>query len=274
VATPKTRSVVKAFAILNSLKAGNEWPTSAELSRRAQLPEASGYRLIQTLEELGAVVRDRRGRYRPGMLLVSLSEGLTSEDLLREASYPILRELSARLGMTVHVGVLEEGMVTYVAKVDEFGRDAVLTKVGSQLEAYCTGLGKVLLAELPPNEFEAFLAEGDLIPLTEWTITDPIVLRREIAAIRSRQYAIDDREIVPDLRCVAVPIRGADGITIAALSASDIYTRMDPARQEELRAILHDAAGTIARKLYPCGLSLVRDRHFVPRIRRRTAVRA
>jgi IclR family acetate operon transcriptional repressor len=253
---------VKAFNLLQSLRAGDDWLTSAELSRRANLPEASGYRLIQTLEELGAVVRDRRGRYRPGMLLVSLSEGLTSEDLLREAAYPILRELSARLGTTVHVGVLQEGMVTYVAKVDEAGRDAVLTKVGSQLEAYCTGLGKVLLSGLTHDEFEAFLADGDLIPLTEWTITDPNVLRREIAAIRAQEYAIDDREIVPDLRCVAVPIRGADGETVAALSASDAHTRMGEPRLAEVREILREAAGVLTRKLYPCGLGVVRSRRF------------
>jgi IclR family acetate operon transcriptional repressor len=218
------------------------------------------------------VVRDRDGRYRPGMLLLSLSEAVTAEDLLREVSYPFLREISARLGLTVHIGVLDQGMVTYLAKVDERGRDRLMTKVDSQLEAYCTGLGKVLLAGLPPADFEAFLAEGDLVPLTERTITDPIVLRQEIAAIRSRQYAIDDREIVPDLRCVAVPLRRPDGMTIAALSASDICTRLDTSRQEEVKESLHDAAASIVRKLYPCGLSLVQDRPFVPRFRGRPSL--
>jgi IclR family acetate operon transcriptional repressor len=262
VATPKTRSVVKAFNLLQSLRTGDDWLTSAELSRRANLPEASGYRLIQTLEELGAVVRDRRGRYRPGMLLVALSEGLTSEDLLREASYPILREISTRLGMTVHVGVLEEGMVTYVAKVDEAGRDAVLTKVGSQLEAYCTGLGKVLLAGLSDEDFEAFLAEGELVPLTEWTITDPAALRRAIMRIRVEQYAIDDREIVSDLRCVAVPICGAAGETVASMSASGPHTQMGEQRQVEVREILREGAAAITRKLYPCGLGAAGVRRF------------
>jgi DNA-binding IclR family transcriptional regulator len=244
--------VVKAFHLLQSLRTGNDWLTSAELSRRANLPEASGYRLIQTLEEVGAVVRDPRGRYRPGMLLVALSEGVTADDLLREASYPILRELSARLRTTVHIGVMEEGMVTYLAKVDEAGRDAVLTKVGAQLEAYCTGLGKVLLAGFLDEDLDAFLAEGELVPLTEHTITEPAVLRREIQRIRERGYAIDDREIVPDLRCVAVPIRDGDGETVAALSASDNWTRMGEERQGEVRDLLLAASAAITRKLYPC----------------------
>ena len=72
MATPRNQSVFKAFAMLKSFRDPGEWLTSSELSRRANLPEASGYRMIQTLEEIGAVVRGPRGRYRPGMLLVSL----------------------------------------------------------------------------------------------------------------------------------------------------------------------------------------------------------
>jgi DNA-binding IclR family transcriptional regulator len=251
LATPKTQSVVKAFTLLQSLRTGDEWLTSAELSRRANIPEASGYRLILTLEELGVVVRDRRGRYRPGMLLMSLSAGLTSGDLLREASDPILRDLAGRLDLTVHLGVLEEGMVTYVAKIDKPGRRNILTQVGSQLEAYCTALGKVLLAGLSDQAFEAFLAEDELVALTEWTITDPAALRREIGRVRRQQYAIDDREIVHNVRCVAVPVRNADGDTVAALSASDIHTRMTEQRQAEIRSVLWTGAEALSRKLYP-----------------------
>jgi len=71
---------MKAFAILKAFRGPDEWLTSCELSRRANLPEASGYRLIQTLEEIGAVVRGARGRYRPGLLLLSLSHNVTITD--------------------------------------------------------------------------------------------------------------------------------------------------------------------------------------------------
>ncbi len=90
MATPKNKSVQKAFSMLRAFQAPDEWLTSAELSRRARLPEASGYRLIQTPEEIGAVIRDHRGRYGPGMLLVSLSRYVAHERLLRDASMAIL----------------------------------------------------------------------------------------------------------------------------------------------------------------------------------------
>ena len=95
--TPRNQSVFKAFAMLKSFRRPDEWVTSSELSRRANLPEASGYRLIQTLEEIGAVVRGPRGKYRPGMLLVALSQNVVAGELLHEASQAIAEALSNQL---------------------------------------------------------------------------------------------------------------------------------------------------------------------------------
>src|SRR5512146_1267077 len=108
---------MKAFALLKAFRGGEEWVSSSELSRRANLPEASGYRLIQTLEDIGAVVRGPRGRYRTGPLLLSLSQNVTITELLREASHPLMTELAWALNVTLHLGVLEQGMVTYIGKV-------------------------------------------------------------------------------------------------------------------------------------------------------------
>ncbi len=251
MATPKNQSVVKAFKILRSFHQPNELLTSAEISRRVKLPEASGYRLIQTLEEIGAVVRGPKGRYRPGMLLVSLSHRVAVSELLPQASQAILHDLAARLQLIVHMGVLEDGMVTYVAKEGQCARLSVHTRVGAQLEAYCSGLGKVLLAGLPDNEVDSFLNEGDLVPLTPHTITDRVAFRHEINRIRRCGYAIDDREILENLRCVAVPVCDVAGHTVAAISVSDAAGRLDARRQEEMRTALLSAAAAISRKVYP-----------------------
>src|SRR3954471_1573467 len=117
MATPRNQSVLKAFAMLKAFRDPGELLTSSELSRRSNLPEASGYRLIQTLEEIGAVVRGPRGRYRPGMLLLSLSHNVTKGELLRDAGHELMSELARRLKLTTHLAVLEQGMVTYIAKV-------------------------------------------------------------------------------------------------------------------------------------------------------------
>jgi DNA-binding IclR family transcriptional regulator len=256
LATPRNYSVMKAFALLKAFQDPEEWLTSCELSRRANLPEASGYRLIQTLEEIGAVVRGPRGRYRPGLLLLSLSHNVTVAELLRDASQSLMAELSRRLGLTVHLGVLEHGMVTYVAKISSPGAFPVHTRVGAQLEPYCSGLGKVLLAALPDDEVESFILDGALIALTPYTITTAAALRAELKRVRAQGYAMDDREHKANMRCIAVPVLDREGRAVAALSASDDAERMTGERQIEVRDTLFQAAHDLRQKLYPTPASI------------------
>ena len=251
MATPKNYSVMKAFAILKAFHDPEEWVASSELSRRAGLPEASGYRLIQTLEEIGALVRGPRGRYRPGLLILSLSHNVTINELLRDASQSLMSELAKRLQLTVHLGVLEQGMVTYVAKVSVPGAIAVHTRVGAQLEAYCSGLGKVLLAALPEQEVDSFVLDGELIALTPHTITTKAGLRAELKKVRAQGYAMDDREHKANMRCIAVPVQDREGRAVAAISGTDDAERMSPLRQIEVRDALYDVAATLRQKLYP-----------------------
>jgi DNA-binding IclR family transcriptional regulator len=251
VGTPKNRSVIKAFTLLKSFRDAEEWVSSSELSRRAGLPEASGYRLIQTLEEIGAVARGPKGRYRTGPLLLSLSHNVTLAELLREASQPLMTELAFRLNLTTHLGMLEHGMVTYIGKVSPPGAFPVHTRVGAQLEAYCSGLGKVLLAALPDEDVESFILDGELIALTPHTITTTTGLRAELKKVRTAGYAVDDREHQANMRCIAVPVRDREDRVVAALSATDAADHMTQARIDEVRTLLLEAASRLRGKLYP-----------------------
>lgn len=259
MATPKNQSVLKAFNMLRSFRSPDEWLTSCELSRRANIPEASGYRLIQTLEQIGAVVRGPRGRYRPGMLLVSLSHNVAIGDVLREASSDIITALADRFDITVHLGLLESGMVTYIAKVCTPTSLSLHTRLGSQLEAYCSGLGKVLLAALPDEQLEGFIMDGALVALTPYTITDRAQLGAELRKVRLQGYAVDDREIRADMKCLAVPIHDAEGRTTAAMSVTDYADRMTPERQEQVLRALMDAVHTLESKIYPPAPTIKRD---------------
>jgi DNA-binding IclR family transcriptional regulator len=254
LATPRNQSVFKAFAMLKSFRDPGEWLTSSELSRRSNLPEASGYRLIQTLEEIGAVVRGPRGRYRPGMLLVTLSQNVVIKEVLQEAGQKIAAEAAERLDVTVHVGILEGGMVTYVIKATTPTAFPTQTLQGAQLEAYCSGLGKVLLAALPPEQLDSILLDGALVPLTPQTITDEAVLRAHLETVGQQGYATDDCEFRPDMCCIAVPIRDERGRTVAAVSATESASAMTQERRMQLRDELLLAAEAIGRKVWPSSL--------------------
>ena len=250
MATPKNRSVIKAFSLLRSFDRPDEWLTSSELSRRARLPEASGYRLVQTLEGIGAVVRDSRGRYRPGMLLLTLSQDIVARELWGRAPQMLLNTLARELGVAVSVGVLEDGMVTYVARAGA-PQQGLAIDVGMQFEAYCTALGKVLLASLGDAALEEFLADGELIALTERTIVDVERLRADLVRIRCDDHAVDDRETIDTTACVAAPIRNGAGKVVAALSVSDQADAMTEARVVQLRGAVADAAVAIGSRLFP-----------------------
>jgi IclR family acetate operon transcriptional repressor len=185
------------------------------------------------------------------MLLVSLSHTVAIAQLLREVSHRIMQDIAAKLNLTVHLGALEDGMVTYVDKVSTPNAFPPYTRVGSKLEAYCSGLGKVLLAALPPEQLENFILDGDLVPLTPFTITDRALLQAELEKVRAQGYAVDDREYQANMRCIAVPIHDGEGRVVAALSVTGETHKLPVEEQGLIRAELMSAAAAIAQRLTP-----------------------
>jgi IclR family acetate operon transcriptional repressor len=250
VATPINYSVIKAFEILKAFRDAEGWLSSCELSRRANLPQASGYRLIQTMEEIGVIAKGKRGQYRPGMLLLSISRGVPLLECLTDASEPILTSLAESLDATIHLAILENRRVTYIGKYSSATSFPSCTRVGAQSKAYSSGLGKVLLAGLNRTEAETFIMDGPLVALTPFTITSPPRLREELEVVRIRGFAIDDCESQIKTRCVAVSVQDSHGRTIAAISASDEVSRMTPSREVEIRQALFEAAAKLQNALY------------------------
>lgn len=247
----KNNLVRKTFSILRAFRNSDEWLTSHELSRRTQMPTASCHRLVQTLEEVGAIIRGPHGRYRLGMLLVSLSKKVAFKELLCEIGTPILNDLAVRLDRTIHLGVLENGMVYYVTKVSTPTALQSHAKAGYQLEAYCSGLGKVLLAALQEEQLDSFILDGDLVPLTPNTIVDRAVLRVELQNVRQLGFAIDNGEARPGACCVAVPLHDPDGNVVAAISAFGDDSSVTALTIPSIRDALFETAAIFSSRLYP-----------------------
>jgi DNA-binding IclR family transcriptional regulator len=213
---------------------------------RAGIPPSTAQRIAATLLRHGMLSRVGHGRYTVGLRLAELAGGVDRRAVLAATGRPLLRRLAARIGATVHLGVLDADMMTYLVK-EHGGGAAVLTSEMSQLEAYCSGIGKVLLAAMPEAARETYLRAGAFVALTPNTITDPVLLRAELARVASRGHALDNGEVEDGLYCLAVPVRGPGGDVIAALSAST-HQRGDntPAR---LR-LLHACAEAISKRMF------------------------
>jgi DNA-binding IclR family transcriptional regulator len=185
------------------------------------------------------------------MLVVTLSNRVSIEELLRQAAQPVLSEVAIKLGCTAHLGVLKNFMVTYLCKINGSSDFVVHTRVDAQHEAYCSGLGKVLLASLPPATLDEFLLDGEFVPLTAKTLIDRTQLRAAVRQAEKQSFALDDEESAYGMRCVAVPLRDADGATVAAISASGRADRLTLERVESIRGVLVEAAAEIEGRFNP-----------------------
>lgn len=240
-------AVDKALSLLSAF--GAEADTGigvSELARRSKLSKSTAFRLLGMLERNGAV--ERAGtNYRLGPLLHSLGSQVysTAHDGIRNALTPYLAELYEATHQTVHLAVLHGTDVIYLNKL--FGHRPLRSPshIGGRVPAYCTGVGKVLLAFNFENT-ELTLAQP-LSPWTPKTIIDPEKFRTALAKIRQDGIGYDDEESVIGLNCVAAPILGPNGRPIAALSISGQTGNFIPSSQaHNLRKVCFAASRALA----------------------------
>lgn len=224
----------------------------AQVAGELLLPLSTVHRLAQDLTRHGYLIRLGRGRYRLGPALLSLAAGCRLEDMLVDVARPVVTDLARDCRACVHLGSFDGEMVTYLVK-RTFGREKVFSAEGMQLEAYCSGIGKVLLAHLPPADLSRYLSTDGFVPLTPRTITEPARLAAELEQVRRQGWALDDEEILTGLRCVAVPVPDAGGGVCAALSVSAGVQRMPMERVQSLLPILQQAADRIRARLFAGG---------------------
>jgi DNA-binding IclR family transcriptional regulator len=217
--TPKLDSVRRTLAVLDAVVADGGQSDTSTLARRLNMPVATVHRHVATLVAEGYLKPGVYGQHLAGAKLLFLADRLDEKRLVANAAAVPLHLLARQLGAIAQLGTLENEMVTYRIKTGQ-SADDLFTRIDMQLEAYCSGIGKVLLAHLPDLERKAYLATGPFVALTANTIVDPAELERALEQVRTKGFAVDDGEIAPGLTCIAVPIRKPDGSVPAAISVS------------------------------------------------------
>jgi IclR family transcriptional regulator, acetate operon repressor len=220
--TPLLSATGRAFAMLETVIADGGARSVSALARTAGVPVATAHRQVATLVAEGFLTALGQGRHGAGPRLRALLARVDDKQVIANLAAPLLHRLAARMGVVAQLGTYENDMVTYRIKTGE-GAGALFTRVDMQLEAYCSGIGKVLLAHLPGPERAAYLANGPFVALTPHTITDPATLAQELDRVAAQGFAEDRGEVVPDLHCLAVPIRRRDGSVPAAISVSCLH---------------------------------------------------
>lgn len=239
----KRTAVDKALSLLTVFRAdGSRGVGVSELARRAKLTKSTAFRLLAMLERNGVVERSGSD-YRLGRRLHELGAQVYApgQGAIREVLTPYLADLYELTHEMVHLAVLHGTDVIYLNKL--YGHRPVRSpsRVGGSAPAYCTAVGKTLLA-FDYAATQESVARG-LRALTERTIVDPQLLATQLEQVRGTGIAFDDEECVPGLNCVAAPVLGPGGRPVAALSVAGATGRFDPrAHATALRQVAYEAS--------------------------------
>ncbi|WP_112323527.1 IclR family transcriptional regulator [Oceanibium sediminis] len=245
-------TVGKAMDLLEAVAAFGRPARFTEILAQAQLPKATAYRLLQTLSNQGMLQHDpEKNTYFIGLRLIRLAHQAWAHTSIAPVARPFLDRLSAKLGQTVHLAQLDSGQVLYVDKRNATKPIAMFSDAGKVGPAYCTGVGKAMLAFLPEAELEQALRAQAFQRYTPATLTTPEALRAELAGIRESGVSYDREEHEPQIICVAVPILSTATEPLGALSVTSSTLRHSLADLSRLAPDLQETASDIAANLQP-----------------------
>jgi IclR family transcriptional regulator, pca regulon regulatory protein len=235
-------SLARGLAVVRAFSDSRKPQTIAQISTRTGIPRAAVRRCLYTLQQLGYVDAELNNfSLRPKVLTLGYS--YLSSTPLTVSAQPCLNAISRELNESSSLAVLDEGEILYVARAATSRVMSVALNTGSRLPAYCTSLGRVMLAHLPPGELDAYFAKTKLRAMTERTVVDEGRLRDILRGVRQAGYAVNDEELEVGLRSIAVPVRGATGQVLAALNVGAQAARVpvEKLEQEFLPVLLRGA---------------------------------
>ncbi|MGE4406947.1 IclR family transcriptional regulator domain-containing protein [Pseudomonas sp.] len=244
-------SLARGLAVIHAFQERKRHLTIAQISHRTEIPRAAVRRCLHTLIKLGYATTDGR-TYSLLPKVLTLGHAYLSSTPLAVTAQPILDRLSDQLHEACSMATLEGDEVLYVARSATPQRlISVDLSVGSRLPAYCTSMGRILLAALDDAALEDYLEHANLQIKTSRTLHTPEAIRESIAEIRQQGWVIVDQELEVGLRSLAVPLKDSAGQVLAALNVGTHAGRVT--RQELISRflpVLLDASKELSTRLF------------------------
>lgn len=226
------KSLAKAMRVLECFTIQEPELGVSEISRKLNMLKTTVYNILSTFERMGYVRQNpRTEKYYLGTRMLRMAYVINNHMGLRDLFFPYLERISENCGEVCYFGIPQDGEVLYIESVYPPGQARLRNLLGERAPMHCTGIGKAMLAYMD-------LPDRALSCHTPQTICDVTLLRKELEQIRQRGYAIDNMEHEVGIKCVAVPIFGADGQVKAAVSVSGPSMRFDSRAIESHAKIL------------------------------------
>jgi len=243
------QSFARGLEVIRTFNAQAPQQTLSEVAQRSGLTRAGARRILLTLQALGYVHTDGK-LYRLTPRILDLGFAYLSSMPIWNLAEPVMEALVAQVKESCSAAVLDATDIVYVLRVPTHKIMSITLGVGSRLPAYCTSMGRVLLADLPDDELVARLQASDLQARTRHTITDIDTLAARVAQARRQGWCIVNQELEEGLISIAAPITNSTGRVVAALNISGQANRTSArAMQDNLLPALLEGARTISRLL-------------------------
>lgn len=243
------KSLDRAMQVLAHL-GGHSGLSLSEIATDLDQSPATVYRILVTLERRGLVELDPADQHwHVGARAFVIGSRFLRRTSLAERARPIMRALMEQSGETANLGVVQGDAVLFLGQVETQETIRAFFPPGTLSPLHASGIGKALLAQMPEERREQVLRSADLTAYTPHTLTDADALRRDLAAIRARGYAVDDEERNPGMRCIAAAVFDLHGEAVGGLSVSGPSSRVDPASTERLGRMVARAAADLSRAL-------------------------
>jgi IclR family pca regulon transcriptional regulator len=217
-----SQSLERGLAILTCFTPERPVLGIADIADELGMSRSTTHRYVITLVALGYLEQGASRKYRLGLKVTDLGMSALNSTGLREHAHPYLEELRQRTSYTVSLAVLDGPEVLYVDRARSYRRGQreidLGLRPGSRLPAYCTAMGKLLLAYVPESEQRELIAEMKLSKQGPNTITSKKALLSELDEIREESFAVNDQELAPDLNAIAAPVRNEARDVVAAVN--------------------------------------------------------
>ncbi|KZY33654.1 IclR family transcriptional regulator [Roseovarius sp. HI0049] len=221
-----------------------------ELADDLNQSPATVYRVLVTLEGRGLVEFDPEHQlWHIGAQAFVIGAGFLRRTSLVERARPILRRLMDLTGETANLGREQNGQVLFLSQVETNATIRAFFPPGTLAEMHSSGIGKVLLAQMPDDRVARILSDHPLQAFTANTLTDPASLARELATIREQGFAIDAEERNEGMRCIAAPVFDHSRTAVAGLSVSGPTSRVTEEKTAELSRAVMQAAQDLSAAL-------------------------
>jgi IclR family transcriptional regulator, pca regulon regulatory protein len=217
-----SQSLERGLAILGCFTPARPVLGIADIADDLGMSRSTTHRYVITLVALGYLEQGASRKYRLGLRVTDLGMSALNSTGLREHSHPYLEELRQRSSYTANLAVLDGAEILYVDRARSFRRGQSKIDLdlhpGSRLPAYCTAMGKLLLANLPEEEQRELLASMKLTKHGPNTITSKKALRDELDQVREESFAVNDQEMAAELHSIAAPVRDEAREVVAAIN--------------------------------------------------------